>query len=430
MTAEIGVMNAVGIALAADSAVTVGRNADKIYTSADKLFQLSDFAPVAIMVYGSAHFVGIPWETAIKSYRVELADKKYGTVAEYAEGFLKWLGTNRMMFPVGARQDSITRILYFFYHHLQQDRIRKRLDDEFRERAAISDSELPPILDDVVGEMLNELKGAPLLRDLPTNTRSRFRRAFSSVLSETITEFFGDLPFTPSARRKLKTLASEVVTREFFGPSRSGVVVAGFGEDQYTPALVSYNLEEMLFERPRAARVHSLSVERPDDGQIIPFAQSDMVHTFMEGVDENVGRGLANQTSQLFKGTVDAIIERVSVADPALADSIRGVVQAQTEGALRSLFNEWLKLRQRHWAPILQVVASLPKDELAEMAEALVNLTKFRRRVSIEPETVGGPIDVAVITRGDGFVWVRRKHYFDPSLNPRFMARMTPHHRH
>ena len=56
------------------------------------------------------------------------------------------------------------------------------------------------------------------------------------------------------------------------------------------------------------------------------------------------------------------------------------------------------------------------------MAESLVNLTKFRRRVTPERETVGGPIDVAVITKGDGFVWIRRKHYFDPALNPRVIA--------
>jgi len=59
------------------------------------------------------------------------------------------------------------------------------------------------------------------------------------------------------------------------------------------------------------------------------------------------------------------------------------------------------------------------------MAESLVNLTKFKRRVSKEQETVGGPIDVAVITKGDGFVWIKRKHYFQPELNPRVLARLT-----
>ncbi len=71
---------------------------------------------------------------------------------------------------------------------------------------------------------------------------------------------------------------------------------------------------------------------------------------------------------------------------------------------------------------MVELVASLPKDELASMAEAFVNLTSFRRKVTPEMETVGGPIDVAVITKGDGFIWIRRKHYFDPELNPQFFV--------
>ena len=38
-------------------------------------------------------------------------------------------------------------------------------------------------------------------------------------------------------------------------------------------------------------------------------------------------------------------------------------------------------------------------------------------------ETVGGPIDVAVISKGDGFIWVNRKHYFEPDKNPQFFSR-------
>ena len=64
----------------------------------------------------------------------------------------------------------------------------------------------------------------------------------------------------------------------------------------------------------------------------------------------------------------------------------------------------------------------LPKDELAAMAESLVNLTVFKRKVSKTVETVGGPIDVAVISKGDGFIWVKRKHYFEAELNQHFFA--------
>lgn len=55
------------------------------------------------------------------------------------------------------------------------------------------------------------------------------------------------------------------------------------------------------------------------------------------------------------------------------------------------------------------------------MAEALVNLTSFKRKISLEIETVGEPIDVAIISKGDGFIWIKRKHYFDPKINLRFI---------
>jgi hypothetical protein len=82
----------------------------------------------------------------------------------------------------------------------------------------------------------------------------------------------------------------------------------------------------------------------------------------------------------------------------------------------------WTHLNQEQASPVLRMVTVLPKDELAAMAEALVNLTAFKRRITESRETVGGPIDVAVISKGDGFIWVKRKHYFPPELNQHFFA--------
>ncbi|MFA4909881.1 MAG: hypothetical protein WC649_02370, partial [Desulfobacteria bacterium] len=75
-----------------------------------------------------------------------------------------------------------------------------------------------------------------------------------------------------------------------------------------------------------------------------------------------------------------------------------------------------------HINPIINAVSFLPKDELAAMAESLVNLTSFKRKISLDAETVGGPIDVAVISKGDGFIWIKRKHYFKPEFNPHFFT--------
>ena len=64
---------------------------------------------------------------------------------------------------------------------------------------------------------------------------------------------------------------------------------------------------------------------------------------------------------------------------------------------------------REYFGPVVKMLQYLPKVELAEMAESLVNLTALRRKVSNEAETVGGPIDVAIVSKADGFKWVKKK---------------------
>ena len=73
-----------------------------------------------------------------------------------------------------------------------------------------------------------------------------------------------------------------------------------------------------------------------------------------------------------------------------------------------------------HTKPLISSVSVLPKEELAILAESLVNLTALKQKMSMDNETVGGSIDVAVISKGDGFVWIKQKRYFNSELNPHF----------
>jgi hypothetical protein len=70
-------MNREAIAIAADSAVTFrSTHGQKIFTSANKIFTLSKFQPVGVMIFGTALFMNVPWETIIKSYRTRLWAKR------------------------------------------------------------------------------------------------------------------------------------------------------------------------------------------------------------------------------------------------------------------------------------------------------------------------------------------------------------------
>lgn len=56
MTAIVGVLNKHAVAIAADSAVTMG-NTHKVVNSANKIFTLSKYHPVAVMTYSSVSAV-------------------------------------------------------------------------------------------------------------------------------------------------------------------------------------------------------------------------------------------------------------------------------------------------------------------------------------------------------------------------------------
>jgi hypothetical protein len=64
-------------------------------------------------------------------------------------------------------------------------------------------------------------------------------------------------------------------------------------------------------------------------------------------------------------------------------------------------------------------------EEMAHLAENLVSLESLKEKMTRSTETVGGPVDVAAITKSEGFVWIRRKLYFDPALNPRYAHRVA-----
>jgi hypothetical protein len=64
------------------------------------------------------------------------------------------------------------------------------------------------------------------------------------------------------------------------------------------------------------------------------------------------------------------------------------------------------------------VTAAMPIQDAIDLAEFLVHATIQYVRFSPGNPTVGGPIEIATITKHEGFKWVQRKHFFENRLNP------------
>jgi len=65
------------------------------------------------------------------------------------------------------------------------------------------------------------------------------------------------------------------------GSMQSGLVFAGFGDDEFLPRIYSVNVEIMVNNRIRCHEANQYEVNQEQTAAILPFAQTDMVHTFM-----------------------------------------------------------------------------------------------------------------------------------------------------
>ncbi|MDC4470078.1 hypothetical protein OHV38_16260, partial [Acinetobacter baumannii] len=116
MTAEVAIINSNGVALAADSAVTV--RGKKIFNSALKLFSLSKTEPVGIMVYGTAELLAVPWETLIKLNRKSINGKKYPKLEDYCDQFINYLKTHTQYFSEQRQEDWLLMQIIDLYNDI------------------------------------------------------------------------------------------------------------------------------------------------------------------------------------------------------------------------------------------------------------------------------------------------------------------------
>jgi hypothetical protein len=67
-----------------------------------------------------------------------------------------------------------------------------------------------------------------------------------------------------------------------------------------------------------------------------------------------------------------------------------------------------------HW-----ISPPMPIKDAIDLAKFLAKATIMFSRFTPGPPTVGGPVDVAAITKHEGFKWVQRKLWYPPELNPK-----------
>lgn len=425
MTSEIAVLNSQAIALAADSAVTLPNG--KIYNSANKIFSLSNFAPIGIMVFGNGQFMNIPWETVVSIYKKKLAQTRFATLQDYCKDFLKFLESK----DLGITEDA-QKAYVIYMTNIVIDSVLK--DTDFHNKSNNLDktnrcSLLIDVLNQEFTKLLKETAGNKYFDDTPDFAK-RFKKNYYSAISKVLIDKFGECTLPNELLTNLFELVKNIFLLDLsklepMHTLSSGVVIAGFGEKEIFPAICSYEIFPLVNSKLQYIQQVNKTGAQSNVG-IIPFAQREMIDSFMQGIDPNYkltfDEYLKNLLSTgLLDTTLEVLKKNLSLNDTQL-ESVKNDLSKANSIALNDLQKQMLNLSKAGFTdPIMDVVQSLPKGELAEMAETLVNLISFKRKVSRQQETVGGPIDVVVISKADGLIWVKKKTYFSHENNPGYI---------
>ena len=417
-------MNQEAIALAADSAVT---GPSKIFKSANKIFALSKYHPVGVMVFDNASFLGVPWETIIKQYRRQLGGRCFPTLQDHADDFLKFFNRGKEPFGLKAQEWAVGALAIALFRQIRFEAFRL-VEVRMERGEELTREEVVAVIEGEIDQHFEAWKGAEARKGLPKSYRESVAKRYRALTEAAIGNVFERVEFSAKAMRQLMQLLPELAVKDLRfdeSPFHSGIVIAGFGSEDVYPCLRRFHFEGMLSNRLKFTEDEPVDIGRkkPERAFIVPFAQAEQVETFMEGIDPDLRRFVHDWIHEKLEAFSDEIANQLNLSEQARGELAPLVVQRSLEIAYRG-FSEDLTgfSNANHVQPIIDIVGMLPKDELAEMAESLVNLTSFKRRVTPEAETVGGPIDVAVISRGDGFIWIKRKHYFKPELNPHFLT--------
>ena len=208
-------------------------------------------------------------------------------------------------------------------------------------------------------------------------------------------------------------LCPESCIKDFY-TNETGVVIAGFGEEEIFPRLKSYLVEGIFNGVLKYKEEHNIEIDAVHSAIIVPFAQQEMVHSFLTGIDPELKKQIIDAIEKITLSYPKIINENIMPLDQLQKDMISEFGKIVVDE-----FKEHINktIGENYSNPIIGTVSSLPKEELAAMAEALINLTSVKRKMSSQTETVGGPTDVAVISKGDGFIWIKRKQYYSHELN-------------
>jgi hypothetical protein len=188
---------------------------------------------------------------------------------------------------------------------------------------------------------------------------------------------------------------------------------------EYTVEMVAKYLKQFVFDELYVSAFRDFAFQKPDLGFIVAGYSADAPMADEFQIDIKNGECIGprpirarDQIGMTWAGDPEALnrlIAGISGRLPQVLQNLFKLSPAQLPQVMQAI-------QQNLQLPL--VLPAMPLQDAIDLGEFLVDLTiKFSRFMPGAP-TVGGPIEIAAISKHEGFRWVKRKYYFGRELNP------------
>ncbi|HEY7596982.1 MAG TPA: hypothetical protein VH969_27795 [Actinophytocola sp.] len=208
----------------------------------------------------------------------------------------------------------------------------------------------------------------------------------------------------------------QMLTGERAGPDGADWKV---DPSEYAVADVADRVREFIYQTKYSA-VFGDNTQVPGVGLAVagystggPHAEAYKIEMDSSGCPSPVQMWPGAECGFFVGGQPAAVARLVHGVDPQITSVLVDALGISHEQAGRATKT----IRDRLAAPLIQ--EPMPFKDALDLAEFFVDLTcRYTRFLPEGATTVGGPIEVAGITKHEGFKWVKRKHYYSAELNP------------
>lgn len=412
MTALVGVLNKRGAAIAADSAMTVfGNGSSKIYNNEQKIFPLSDKNPIGVMICNNLNFLTTPWALIFELYKAERGNQTFPNLTGYAEDFLKYIKALKSLQTQEVKnafyQNEFDQLIEAF-----RSIFEKKYDEITENNPEISNEEISRICYE---HTFNEVKDA--LFDYEINSRLKdFNRVeFYHEVIEPNKEYFSQKrkEFPRMKDEKWNTLLEyfhrDLINNSFTGSQQTELIFVGFGSEDIFPASQRVYILGMTGSHLKYDIEEISEISHTSSAEIRPFAQTDVMLTLMKGVSPQSDQEYRDATIELEEGVINDITDllKKEKVSPSIIKKIKGLSFEKVHERYMDRIENFI--HDNFISGIVTALDFFNLEEMAKMAENLIAVTNLQRHISSSEESVGGLIEVAIITKTGGFKWI--KHF-------------------